>query len=336
MYWDQPFGTGYSYAKKVDGSDRYVTSEDELSGMFYNALQDFYSKHPEYRKCPLYIMGESYAGKYVPNIAFKIHEKNQDKKNEKIFLKGICVGDGWIDARLQMKIYIDYAFVLGYIDTKQQSQMMNAYQKFCTALDKKDWKNAYEISNGIVDTVSAMGGGFNPYDIRTFSDISMNNVRSYMNLQQVKLALHVPADQHWMCADNNGPVAENLLEDNMADDTKIIYSSIISHENLYRVLMYTGTFDTACGSLSTEKILFDLPKWKPADDKIWKELDRRIWAQPCDSVRGFFKQHKNLTQFVLPNSGHQVPYYLPAISREMINRWLAGEYFSSYITPIGK
>lgn len=337
MYWDQPFGTGYSYAKNKDGTDRYVTDEDELGEMFYNALMDFLTQqHPEYLKCPLYIMGESYAGKYVPCIASKIHEKNKKSKTHRLALKGICVGDGWIDARLQMKIYIDYAFILGYLDIKQQNQMMVMYDKFCACLDKKDWKEAFTISNSIVDTVSVMGGGFNPYDIRSTSDIPMNNVQTYMNEPQVKQALNVPADQPWLCADNTGPVAEHLLEDNMSDATRELYSEIINHDELYRVLMYTGTFDTACGSLSTEKILYDLPKWNSKDDKYWQSLDRRIWAQPGNAVKGFIKQYKNLTQIVFPGSGHQVPYYLPQISREAIYTWLSGEPFPSYIANVVK
>jgi vitellogenic carboxypeptidase-like protein len=336
MYWDQPFGTGYSYAKNADGTDRFVTNENELSEMFYNALLDFLTKqHPEYLNCPLYIMGESYAGKYVPNIACKIHEKNKSS-SVKLALKGICVGDGWIDARLQMKIYIDYAFALGYLDIKQQNQMISMYNNFCTFLDKSDWKNAYTISNSIVDTVSAFGGGFNPYDIRTTSDIPMANVQTYMNLPVVKQSLHVPLNQPWLCADNTGPVAEHLLEDNMSSATKAVYSEFISHSDLYRILMYTGTFDTACGSLSTERILYDLPKWNSSDDKSWQALERRIWAQPGTNVKGFFKQYKNLTQFVFPGSGHQVPYYLPAISREAIYTWLANQPFPSYIAPVTK
>jgi len=336
MYWDQPFGTGYSHAEYPDGTVRYVTDENELGEMMYNALQNFFRKHPEYRRCPLYLMGESYAGKYVPSIAQKIHDKNQNGKNIGVNLKGICVGDGWIDARLQMRVYIEYAFELGYIDTKQQDLMMQEYRKFCDALDKQKWKEAYAVSNGIVDTVSAMGGGFNPYDIRTTSAIPMTNVQSYMNLKQVKKVLNVPGEQPWNCADNEGPVAENLLEDNMSDATLKVYSGIIKKSDLYRVLLYTGTFDTACGSLSTEKILYDLPKWNRTDDRKWTELDRRIWAQPADNVKGFIKQYRNLTQIVLPNSGHQVPYYLPVLSREMIDRWISGESFPSYVASVEK
>lgn len=329
MYWDQPFGTGYSYALNDKGEEVYTKSEDELCEFFYLALLDFYKQHPEYAKCPLYITGESYGGKYVPNIACKIHDKNSANSKNKIPLKGICIVDGWINAKDQIRIYIDYAYTLGYIDTLQKQKTDQDYLAFVNALNAKNWKSAYDISNNIVSNVSALGGNFNVYDIRTFSDISMDNVRSYMSLATVKEALNVPANRDWNCADNDGPVATNLIEDNMIDSSER-YCKLIQHENLYKVLLCAGTFDTACGALGTEKLLYNLKKWDDKSDEIWKKTNRKIWASPCNSTNGFIKQYKNLTQITFPNSGHQVPYYLPEISLEMIEKWIYNEAFYTY------
>ena len=332
IYWDQPIGTGYSNVVGEDPETTYVDNEDELSEIFYQALQAFFQKHPEYLSCPLFVTGESYAGKYVPNIFKKIHTKNEEDSEPLINLQGFSVGDGWIDARRQTKNYIDYAFTLGYLDTHEKKLSLAKYDEFCIALDAKLWKKAYDISNSIVEIVSKMGGGFNPYDIRSFSDISMANTQAYMELSAVKKALHVPEEQAWNVADNDGPVADHLIEDNMKDSSDL-YADLINLEQ-YQVLMYTGTFDTACGSLSTEQILYDLNKWDEKDNEEWKNLLRAIWAQPSTQVKGFLKQYKNLTQIVIPNSGHQVPYFQPEVSLEMINRWMRKEPFPIYYPPV--
>jgi len=39
-------------------------------------------------------------------------------------------------------------------------------------------------------------------------------------------------------------------------------------------------------------------------------------------ILGFKKQYKNLTQIIIPNSGHQVPYYKAETSLHMINNWI--------------
>jgi carboxypeptidase C (cathepsin A) len=62
-------------------------------------------KKEKYRECPLYITGESYCGKYIPNMATEIMDQNNDKDNElpDINLKGLAIGDGWINPELQTK-----------------------------------------------------------------------------------------------------------------------------------------------------------------------------------------------------------------------------------------
>ena len=40
---------------------------------------------------------QSYAGKYVPAIGYKIHTENMNNPAVKINLKGLATGDGWSD-----------------------------------------------------------------------------------------------------------------------------------------------------------------------------------------------------------------------------------------------
>ena len=42
----------------------------------YEMLQQFFTLFPQYRDAQFFPFGESYAGKYVPSLAHKIHEEN--------------------------------------------------------------------------------------------------------------------------------------------------------------------------------------------------------------------------------------------------------------------
>ncbi|MCT4585272.1 MAG: S10 family peptidase [Peptostreptococcaceae bacterium] len=316
IYWDQPIGTGYSMVYDEDPQTTFVENEDQLSQMLYEAFNSFLEEHDEYSDCPIYIMGESYGGKYVPNIALKFDEHGN--KN----LKGIAVGDGWINSRLQMKNYIDYVYTLGYMDSKQYEIMNSEYKQFAKYLDLKIYDRAYTLSNNMVDEASSYGGNFDVYDIRSFKSISMDNVKTYMSNKKVKEILNVPTDKTWECADNTGPVANNLIEDNMIDSSNL-YSELIKQTDKYKILMYAATFDTACGALSTEMILNDISKWgNEKDNEMWFNASRNIWKDDDDIPRGFVKNYKNLTQIIIPNSGHQVPYFQPKASLDMINRFI--------------
>jgi cathepsin A (carboxypeptidase C) len=66
LYLDQPLGTGFSVSE--DKLGRRMNGE-EFTIDFYNFLQGFLKQYPEFKKRPLYLMGESYAGHYIPSFA---------------------------------------------------------------------------------------------------------------------------------------------------------------------------------------------------------------------------------------------------------------------------
>ena len=58
-----------------------------------------------------YIAGESYAGQYIPYFADAILDSKL-----KVPLKGIAIGNGWMDARRQYPAYLDYAVKHGIVN----------------------------------------------------------------------------------------------------------------------------------------------------------------------------------------------------------------------------
>ena len=67
----------------------YNTADDAL-----NALVDFFNKYPELKGRRLFIAGESYAGKYIPDLALQIDLYNQRGEGTAINLVSIIVGNG--------------------------------------------------------------------------------------------------------------------------------------------------------------------------------------------------------------------------------------------------
>ncbi|CAM3559949.1 hypothetical protein NOGI109294_02470 [Nocardiopsis gilva] len=326
VYWDQPIGTGYSYAE----SREYVHNEEDLSQMFWEGLQEFFKLHPEYAECPVYLCGESYAGKYVPAIALKIDEQNNRaaQKDVPIKLHGASVGNGWIKPELSLRVMIDYVYATGFIGGAQKKKLQESYAEFQKALHAGDMERATKLGNDLVVTTLAYGGNFDLYDVRRWDDLSMGALDSYLNSNDVKSALHVPWEVTWQSADNEGPVAEALVEDNMKDCSGL-FAELLGKD--YRLLFYTGNFDTACGYQSTEEILSDLNKWGDStEDEHWFNAPRRIWTQAQGNPKGFVRQYRNLMQVSVPGSGHQVPAFQPQICREMIYNWIFKHPFPGY------
>ena len=93
LWIESPAGVGFSYCEKSAGCTSSDTSSAENN---LKALQSFYNAFPELLPNSLVITGESYAGIYVPMLAYNVYKANIAKTGPIINLKGIMVGNGCI------------------------------------------------------------------------------------------------------------------------------------------------------------------------------------------------------------------------------------------------
>lgn len=95
LFIDAPAGVGFSYCTDDPKSLTQLCSWNDTSAALgnYGALLAFYDKYPAYTRNPLFIVGESYGGVYVPTLVSQI-DKHIGTSN--IPLKGMMVGDGTV------------------------------------------------------------------------------------------------------------------------------------------------------------------------------------------------------------------------------------------------
>ncbi len=75
LYTSLPLGFSFT------GLDEcYARDESAVASDLYEALIQFFTLFPNLRKNDFFVTGESYAGKYVPAIAYKIHTANPKAK----------------------------------------------------------------------------------------------------------------------------------------------------------------------------------------------------------------------------------------------------------------
>jgi len=117
IYVDQPVGSGMSYSK----TKTFTKNQYEGSKEFYQFLKQFFKVFPEYQKRPLFITGESYAGHMIPGIATYIYEQEGKPDSIQVNLKGIAIGNGWIDPIAQSKVFPELLYAAGVIDAKQRN-----------------------------------------------------------------------------------------------------------------------------------------------------------------------------------------------------------------------
>ena len=95
IFVDQPVGSGFS---KCSSIFHYETNEDQISENMKLFLDGFIKANPEYQGRDFYITGESYAGHYIPAIAYYLSHNVTDLG---LNFKGVAIGNGWVDPMVQ-------------------------------------------------------------------------------------------------------------------------------------------------------------------------------------------------------------------------------------------
>ena len=73
------------------------------------ALQDFFSKFPEYKKNDFYVTGESYGGIYVPTLSERV------VADKSINFKGMAIGNGITNFDINDDSLLYFAYYHGLI-----------------------------------------------------------------------------------------------------------------------------------------------------------------------------------------------------------------------------
>jgi len=347
LFVEQPTGIGFSVGPTVD-------TEADLSRDFYNFLVNFYATFPDMNDKALYIVGESYAGMYVPSIAHYIH--NQNKKGmKKMNLAGIALGNGYVDVMTHGPAVIDYAYWHGMIDSPTKEFLWRAWRRCEKKLPMEAPFHNFTVTDDCGFTpvvVSAAGGSIfpetdyyapNAYDVTTWDNYplmktNVNAANTFLNNPEVQKKLHVDKEKVvWeQCIPGAGRrrLKEELLPGQILlahdqPESVVPYIAELLDDAGIRVLVYAGDRDMSVNLQGSEQVLNDMV-WSGKDD--WKSSDRFLWMVDGD-VAGYVKTHKNLDMLMVMNSGHLAPYNVPIPSLDLIHRLVGNDSFGDIIIP---
>lgn len=186
LYVEQPIGVGFSEATN-DTPD--PSSEDDVASDYDAFLQSFYKVFDGYdddgydddgdgndreynpaldfRNHNLTLVGESYAGIYIPSIARRIYLNNLEEATATnldgterfvVPLTGIAIGNGKIDALTQDPAVVDYAYWHGLIDGPTRRTLLEEWNRCVADL----------LVRGTAErgSVAAAAAPFHPFSVR--------------------------------------------------------------------------------------------------------------------------------------------------------------------------
>lgn len=324
IYIDNPVGTGYSFTKK---DSCYATNQGQVADDLYDALQQFFSLFPHLRANDFYVTGESYAGKYVPAISYKIHKQQKavTDPQQKINFKGMAIGDGLCDP-VTMTDYGDFLFSIGLIDEVDRGYFRNISQLMVKSIQQGNTELAFQLFDDLLNgdltghkSYFANVTGYNYYFNYLMNEgpEDMDYFNTYVQLPATRRGIHV-GNMTW----NDGKQVEmHLLKDVMRSDIKPWIEELLEAD--YKVMIYNGLMDVIVAWPLTESFISSM-KWKGAENYL---KSQRVHWKLGKELAGYAKHVGNFTQVVIRNAGHMVPYDQPKAAFDMINRFVSGKRF---------
>ena len=324
---DNPVGAGFSYTD----TDSYVNNLGEMAEQLYEGIVNLLELHPFLADSPIFVAGESYAGKYIPAISHYIYEKHKEG-DERVNLSGIAIGNGQLKPFTAYASTPDYLHNIGFIDEAQQQWAHGELAKCKEILDRGEMVEAFAACQKVEDDLYAKYVHL-PfiYDVRAKSDVFTTLTRvmtDYLNKDEVRKALNV-GERPWRQSDGQGPssvgkpVPEHLKPDEMLDIPDQVLRNLFEN---FRVLLYSGQTDgSSCNFIGTKRTLEGL-EWEGKE--TFAAESQKVWRVDGD-VAGYGKtsaagEAGEVSFLLIANSGHLVPTDQPLNSLNMFSRFVGG------------
>lgn len=344
LFVDQPVGVGLS----TSNPDSYLHELPEVATAMLKFLDNYFSVFPDQRLTDLYIAGESYAGQYIPYIADAIVRRNKEindnQENSKyIGLKGIMMGNAWVDPRSQYGAYRDYAYEKGLVQRgTATASKLESYNRQCENTLKKLDKDVpihVNACENILDVIleelylatglpaSDPKACLNMYDIRltdTFSSCGMNwppdldSVMPYLRRDDVLKALNIDPSQHVVWHECSPSVGSAFQARNSTYSGKLIPGLI---ESGVPVLMFNGDQDLICNYIGNKRVIGSM-QWGGERSSGFQSNEPEIPWYVDGVPSGTYQTGRNMTFIKVFNASHMVPFDLPQVSQTMLNQFL--------------
>ncbi|TYI73475.1 hypothetical protein E1A91_D07G131100v1 [Gossypium mustelinum] len=293
IFLESPVGVGFSYSNT--STDYQHTGDKSTAKDAYAFLVNWLERFPRYETRDFYITGESYTGHYVPQLAYTIFLNNKNANQTLINLKGIAVGNGWIDDNETNKGIHTYCHYLNGKDPKECGNFKSkAYNEFGDINRYNIYALLCQQNSSSIKTSYCSVSNFDP--------CSNHYLYSYLHRAEVQTALHTKVSKWDLCSWSDTPTTVlPIIKNLMASGLKI--------------WLYSGDVDSVVPITSTR---YAINKLKLPVKTAW-----RPWSIN-DEVGGYVEEYEGLTLVTVRDAGHFVPSYHPARALTMISSFLQG------------
>lgn len=355
VFVDQPAGTGLSYVP----TDGYIHELSQAATEFVTFLEHFYEVFPELKNQDTYLAGESYAGQYIPYFGSAI----LDSKRLDLPLKGLAIGNGWVDPREQYRGYAEFAYARGLVQKgSREAQHLDDTMTTCqAALDQVEQSgfipvnvdDCAQVMDAVMKPFEQQLNGksicLNVYDVRLTDDwpaCGMNwppdlpDIYKYLRRKDVLSALHATMKETaWIECDS---IVSNQLFNHKSQASALLLPKILDAG--VKVMMFAGDEDLICNYVGIERTLERIEwsggKGMSVSSQGFGRKEHRshcadfVVAQNATAdpwyingtYAGTWQKRGELEYVRIAGGSHMVGFDLPGVTNDMILRFMGVDY----------
>ncbi|XP_043287575.1 vitellogenic carboxypeptidase-like [Venturia canescens] len=312
IYIDSPIGAGYSY---TDSDEGYSTSDAQVAANLREALIQLFKLHPQLRKNGLFLVGDNYAGKFIPALGHSIHLYNEKAiSSRKINFRGMLISNGYVNPLKQL----NYTTPLSddIITDECKSEFLTMEREVHDLINKDKHYEASEATlrfreKGVCDWGKDPMLDFPFTALGPKDESEYDRLIKFLNRTDIRRILHVG---NRAFANFSQPVFDHLKNDitrSQAETLKVLL-------NHYRVLILSGRADSICPYTNVRgylrEIIPDFPNF--ADIKMTEKFTSKTECK--------LKKFGNLTLLELDRLGNWIFENNQDLSPEILNGFVAG------------
>ena len=331
VFLEQPVGVGFSYS---DNKDDYKIGDDQAAKDNLATILGFLTKFPEFADSPLYITSESYGGHYMPTLADAIINYNDATDSNKLNFMGFAVGNPYTDyysgvgaemetywgKQLLPKPLWDRYVANGCLTVEQQLNNSVCTYMALDFMKKIGNLNPYALDYPVCLTSqqNTMRSFVYGSDASAYEPCEDDFSTNYLNDPAVKKAIHVKDEIEWVECSRT---TKYQMADKMLPMEKY-YRTILNsktHPNL-RILVYSGDDDSVCGTIGTQRWIYDLGF---SVDSLWNTWT--LDGQTAGYITTFntpFSKESRFAFITVHGAGHEVPTYKPKEALDLFQKYL--------------
>ncbi|KAK9077274.1 hypothetical protein SSX86_005611 [Deinandra increscens subsp. villosa] len=311
LFLESPAGVGFSY------SNTSITNDVQTAKDSYTFLINWLERFPEYKTRDFYMAGESYAGHYVPQLAQLILENNKITNQTVINLKGIALGNAYVDDETANTGMYDYFWTHAIISDEIHKGIIKHcnFSEGATITDAcSDYQyQAYVAQSNIFfyDIYTPLCSPFSNStpSISGFDPCTDNYIQAYLNTPAVQQSLHARPVLWESCND----FINSYWKDMPFTVLPVIQDLMASGISVW---IYSGDTD---GRVPVTTSRYDINKLQTSVEIPWYP-----WMHQGE-VGGYVVGYQNLTFVTIRGAGHFVPSYQPARALAFFTSFLEGK-----------